>query len=73
VDEKLKEIENHIKEEIPDCEIEYEQSGTIHKFRVNWTPTHWLYLGCEFVDDNDINVLIEAIQKQHIENPSRYF
>ena len=34
------------------CKVEYQYANELHKFRLEWDPTHWLYFARSFVDDH---------------------
>ena len=35
-----------------DRHVEYQFANEFHKYRVEWGPTHWLYVAHTFVDDH---------------------
>jgi hypothetical protein len=67
MDEKIKEVKSHIIEEIPGSRIQYQHAGGLHKLRIEGdTPTHWLYLSDEIVDDSNGIELTNLIIKNHV-------
>ena len=49
--------------------VEYQFADSLHKFRLNWTgPTHWLYVGRNFVDDHTEQELFSSLTHWNIQS-----
>ena len=48
------------------CHVEYQFANELHKFRVEWGPTHWLYVARAFVDDHTEQELLDSLARWRI-------
>ena len=58
----IKAIRNHLLKGMPGRNIEYKHANSFHKFKIESdSPSHWLYLSEEVVDDSEPVILINLI------------
>lgn len=48
------------------CKVEYQYANELHKFRLEWDPTHWLYFARSFVDDHTEKEIKESLLRWQI-------
>src|SRR5437016_199276 len=66
MDPKAEGISKELSQSLDNCHVEYQFSNGLHKFRVEWGPTHWLYVARAFVDDHTIEELLTHVNHWEI-------
>lgn len=53
------------------CTVGHQFANELHKFRLEWGPTHWLYVARAFVDDHTEQELVESLERWRIADAFR--
>lgn len=48
------------------CEIKYQHANGLHKFRIEWEPVHWLYIGEVFIEDRTEEEAISSLYQYNV-------
>ena len=66
MDPKAQMLIRELSNSFDSCKVEYQYANELHKFRLEWGPTHWLYVARNFVDDQNERELIESVARWKI-------
>jgi hypothetical protein len=62
MNENARAIQEQILKGMPGRKIQYQRSDGLHKYRIEGnSPTHWLYVSEELVDDSEPVILINVV------------
>ena len=53
------------------CPVDYRFAKELHRFRLEWGPTHWLYIARSFVDDHTEQEIHESVERWRIADAFR--
>jgi hypothetical protein len=59
-------IQNHIRKNMPERQVQYRHGSSVHTFRIEGQPTHWLYVSRELIHDSEPVTLINFVNIYHI-------
>jgi len=66
MDPKVEALKQLFSRTFGDCNVEYQFANELHKFRLEWRPVHWLYVGRNFLDDHTEQELIDSVARGRI-------
>ncbi len=71
MDPKAQALLQELAKAFGDCHVEYQFANELHKFRLEWGPTHWLYVARTFVDDHTERELLDSLARWRIPDAFR--
>jgi hypothetical protein len=71
MDPKAQALLQELARSFGNCHVEYQFANELHKFRLEWGPTHWLYVSRTFVDDHTEQELLGSLAHWRIPDTFR--
>jgi len=71
MDPKAKALMQALSAAFGNCAVGYQFANELHKFRLEWGPTHVLYVARSFVDDHTEQEIDESLERWRIADAFR--